>query len=77
MKRDHIEAWRDYLVGQMQERYGVANREAQKTVARWLQSLGPRIAASKTQHLPEVAQIKNQLGGKTKKKASKTLSKAV
>jgi hypothetical protein len=77
MNRDHIEAWRDYLVGQMRERYGVANPEAQQTVARWLRSLGRRTAASEAQHIPEVAQIKNQLGATTKNTASKAWSKAV
>jgi hypothetical protein len=40
MTRDHIEAWRDYLVKQMHERYGVPNQEAQKTVECWLRSTG-------------------------------------
>jgi hypothetical protein len=36
MNSDHFEAWRDYLVEQMQGQYGVAKGEAQKTVSRWL-----------------------------------------
>jgi|HubBroStandDraft_4_1064222.scaffolds.fasta_scaffold764122_1 hypothetical protein len=40
MKRDHIKVWRNYLAEQMQERFGVANEEAQKAVASWLRSMG-------------------------------------
>lgn len=53
-------AWRDYLVGQMHEQYGVAKQEAQKTVARWLRSLGQRPAASEAQPIPEAVRIRNQ-----------------
>jgi hypothetical protein len=57
---DHMAAWRDYLVGQMHEQYGVAKQEAQKTVARWLRSLGQRPAASEAQPIPEAVRIRNQ-----------------
>jgi hypothetical protein len=36
MNSNHIEVWREYLVGQMHEQCGVAKAEAQKTVDRWL-----------------------------------------
>ena len=42
MNPDHLDAWRNYLVEQMHQRHGVAKSAAQKTVARWLQSLGVR-----------------------------------
>jgi hypothetical protein len=59
MNRDHIEAWRDYLVGQMHERYGMANQVAQRTVARWLGSLG-RMSALEVQQGLEATPIRNQ-----------------
>jgi len=59
MNRDHIEAWRDYLVGQMHERYGMANQEAQRTVARWLGSLGRR-SVSQVHQGREATPIRNQ-----------------
>jgi hypothetical protein len=47
MSPDHLEAWRNYLVEQMNQRHGVAKEEAQKTVAQWLRTLGQSLAASK------------------------------
>jgi hypothetical protein len=38
MNSDHTEAWREYLVGQMQEQRGVASQEAQRIVDKWLGS---------------------------------------
>jgi hypothetical protein len=38
MNSDHLESWRNYLVGQMQERRGIAKPEAQQAVDRWLSS---------------------------------------
>ncbi len=59
MNPDHLDAWRNYLVEQMHQRHGVAKSAAQKTVARWLQSLGQSLAASKAE-LPEAAAVGNQ-----------------
>ena len=39
MTRDQIEGWRDYLVEQMQKRFGIENQDAQKTVLNWLRSM--------------------------------------
>jgi hypothetical protein len=39
MNPDHIAEWREYLVGKMQERYGIAKQEAQKAVTLWLRAL--------------------------------------
>jgi len=41
MNPDQFEAWREYLVGLMNERRGVAKQEAWKQVTRFLESLGP------------------------------------
>ena len=38
MNPDHIAEWREYLVGKMQERYGIAKQEAQKAVTLWLRA---------------------------------------
>jgi hypothetical protein len=39
MKRDPIEAWREYLVEQIHVRYGGPTQEAQEKVAKWLLSM--------------------------------------
>jgi hypothetical protein len=52
MNRKHIEAWKEYLVGELHERYGIAKEEAQRTVARWLRSLAQR-SALEAQAVPE------------------------
>jgi hypothetical protein len=59
MNRNHIEVWRDYLVGQMQERSGVAEQQAQKAVAKWLNSLGKGLPKSEVRQIP-AARIRNQ-----------------
>ena len=40
MYPDPIEAWREHLAGQMQERYGLSEQEAQNLVTLWLRSEG-------------------------------------
>jgi hypothetical protein len=52
MNRDHIEAWREYLVRELHEQYGIENQEARQIVARWLRSLGLR-STLEAQPVPE------------------------
>jgi hypothetical protein len=40
MYSDHLENWLNYLSRQLQDRYGVEKRQAQKAVENWLVSLG-------------------------------------
>jgi hypothetical protein len=49
MNPNHLEAWLNYLVAQMNAQHGVAKSEALKTVSRWLRSLGEGTAASEEQ----------------------------
>ena len=39
MSPDHIAAWRDYLVEQLHQQYGIARRDAWRQVTHWLGSL--------------------------------------
>ena len=58
MTRDRIEAWRDYLIEQMHEQYGVAKQEARKMVGRWLQSMeqpAPKAARTRFRFSPRPA----------------------
>jgi hypothetical protein len=38
MSSDQILGWRDYLTGQLRERYGLVEKEARKMANRWLRS---------------------------------------
>jgi hypothetical protein len=55
MTRDQLEAWRGYLVEQMQERFGIENQEAQKAVMNWLRSMAYPI--------PKMGRIRSQRYG--------------
>jgi hypothetical protein len=61
MNRDQIEAWRDYIVRELNEGYGITTREAQRIVARRLRprSLGRR-STSDEQPVPEVVRIRRR-----------------
>jgi hypothetical protein len=60
MNADHLEAWQNYLVEQMHQQHGVAKKEAQKTVAHWLELLGQGLRSSKAQQPPEAAATRNR-----------------
>jgi hypothetical protein len=58
----HFEVWRDYLAGQMRERYGLAKQEAQNITDGWLRSVEERVAppARSPQQTPVAAGARNQ-----------------
>jgi len=58
MNSDDIEAWRDYLAGEMQTR-GVAKQEAQQLAERFLRSMAERAAPSQS---PVAAARRQQRG---------------
>ena len=39
MDNNPIDSWSQYLAGQLQQQYGMTERQAKETVVRWLKSL--------------------------------------
>ena len=60
MNPDHIAEWREYLVGKMQERYGIAKQEAQKAVTLWLRALNREPQAYR---IPRPSPVRSQRRG--------------
>jgi hypothetical protein len=73
MNRDHMQAWRDYLGGEMHERLGIEHHEAQKRVATWLRSLG-RTSTYGSRPPSDASRIRRQRSSSRESMRAKTAS---
>jgi hypothetical protein len=74
MNRDYMKTWQDYFVAEMRERHGIASHEANKSVMRWLNSLG-RLSVSQLQQSSELSRNRKRLPTSRSERGSATQSR--